>query len=110
AAGAVKLTAYTADGGVVRGTLDLLETGLEDGLKEQEVMLYPNPVRDVLHYVVSAGTRKLSVYSLGGEKLLSHLPDGTNHIRVDGLQPGIYLLLADTGDKMQAKRFTVIRN
>jgi hypothetical protein len=41
---------------------------------------------------------------------LSHLPDGTNHIRVDGLQPGIYLLLADTGDKMQAKRFTVIRN
>jgi uncharacterized protein YjdB len=110
AAGTVKITAFTADGGVVRGTLDLLETGLEDGLKEQEVMLYPNPVRDVLHYVVSPGTRKLSVYSLGGEKLLSHLPDGTNHIRVDGLQPGIYLLLADTGDKMQTERFTVIRN
>jgi len=109
-AGAVKITAYTADGGIIRGTLDLLEMGLGNELKENEVMLYPNPVRDVLHYNISGDTRELSVYSLTGERLLSHVPDGTKRIRVDSLQPGIYLLYARTDRDIHAGKFTVNRN
>ncbi|OJV36154.1 MAG: hypothetical protein BGO29_00980 [Bacteroidales bacterium 36-12] len=109
AAGTVRITAYTSDGGIVKGTLDLVNTGLRGEKLTNEISIYPNPVRDILHYSVSSATRELSVYSLSGEKILSRVPDEAKYIHIDGLQSGIYLLLARTDNEVQAQRFTVIR-
>lgn len=108
-AGAVRITAYTVDGGIVKGTLDLVNTGLRGEKLTNELSIYPNPVRDILHYSVSSATRELSVYSLSGEKILSRVPDEAKYIHIDGLQSGIYLLLARTDNEVQSQRFTVIR-
>lgn len=108
--GAVKITAYSCDGGLVKGSVDLIETALSDTKSEPVFQIYPNPVTRELHYWLSEQPDELSVYSLAGEKLKSHMPDGSNKIFVDNLKSGIYLLVARTENAMQTKRFTVIRN
>ena len=110
AGGSARITAYTVDGGLVKGTTDILETSVRNAREEESIRIYPNPVSGILHYSIPGDPRELSVYSLTGERLLSHIPDGTNRIRVDELQPGIYLLLARTEQDIHAERFTVINN
>ena len=110
AGGTARITAYTSDGGLVKGTIDILETSLTNTKSEPSLRIYPNPVSGMLHYSISGETKELSVYSLTGEKLLIHIPDGTNCIRVDGLPSGIYMLLARTDQDMHAERFTVSKN
>ena len=95
---------------MVKGTTDILETSLKGTSGEHALKIYPNPVSRVLHYVVSDYPKELSVYSLTGEKLIVHIPDGTNRIHVNGLQSGMYLLLARTDKQTHAERFTVIKD
>ena len=110
ASGSVKITAYTSDGGTVKGSVDLLETSLSETKVPQHLHIYPNPASTELHYSLVEMANDLSVYSLTGEKLQSHIPDGSNKIRIDNLSTGVYLLVARTEHEIQSKRFAVIRN
>ena len=110
ASGSVKITAYTSDGGTVKGSVDLLETSLSETKVSQHLQIYPNPASTELHYSLVEMANDLSVYSLTGEKLQSHIPDGSNKIRIDNLSTGVYLLVARTEHEIQSKRFAVIRN
>lgn len=110
ASGSVKITANTSDGGTVKGSVDLLETSLSETKVSQHLQIYPNPASTELHYSLVEMANDLSVYSLTGEKLQSHIPDGSNKIRIDNLSTGVYLLVARTEHEIQSKRFAVIRN
>jgi hypothetical protein len=109
-AGAAKISAYASDGGVVKGTIDLIETGLNENESTRALNIYPNPVSDVLNYSVWTDTKELLVYSLTGKKLISHIPDGTNRMHIESLPSGIYLLVAGTDNEIYTRRFTVIKN
>ena len=107
--GTATITAYTVDGGLVKGTTDILETSVRNAREEESIRIYPNPVSGVLHYSIAGDPRELSVYSLTGERLLSHIPDGTNRIRVDELHAGVYLLLIRTDNDIHTVRFAVTK-
>ena len=94
----------------MRGTIDLLETGLKVNESDRAIILFPNPVNDVLHYTVPDDVNELSVYSVTGKMLMSQIPDGTKRLSTGDLMPGIYLFVATTEKEVYTKRFTVIRN
>ncbi|MEA4983093.1 MAG: Ig-like domain-containing protein, partial [Paludibacter sp.] len=108
--GNVKITAWASDGGVVRGTIDLLETGLNVNESDGAIVLFPNPVNEVLHYAIPDNVKEVSVYSVTGKMLMSQVPDGTNHLSTEDLMAGIYLFVVKTEKEIYTKRFTVIRN
>lgn len=110
ASGNVKITAYTSDGGTVKASIDMVETSLNDINANVGFNIYPNPTSGELHYTLTEIANNLSVYSLTGEKLQSHIPDGSNKICIDNLSTGVYLLVAHTKNETQTKRFAVIRN
>ena len=108
--GNVKITGWASDGGAVRGTIDLLETGLKANESDGSFILFPNPVKDVLHYTIPDNVNEVSVYSVTGKMLMSQVPDGTNRLSTGDLKPGIYLFVVKTEKEVYTKRFTVIRN
>ncbi len=107
ASGNVKITAYTTDGGIVKGSAELHATGLKKIIREA-FRVFPNPANHVLYYSPEdAG--EITIYSLAGEKVLHHIPDGSDQICIDRLNPGMYFLFAQNNDQVYTSRFIVNR-
>lgn len=107
APGNVKITAYTTDGGIVKGSTELLVTSIKNEHQER-FTIFPNPADKVLHYSLK-NVEKLTVYSLKGEKVMQHSPNGTNMLPIDMLNPGMYILSAKNNDSIYNAYFIVNR-
>ncbi len=105
--GNVKITAYTTDGGIVKGTVELQASGLKKANSES-FRIFPNPANQVLYYSPE-NFREMTIYSLTGEKMAYHIPDGSNQIRIDALNPGMYFLSVQNNDRIYVTPFIVSR-
>lgn len=110
AAGNASISASASDGGNINETIEILETGIKENKGISAFVIFPNPTSNILHYAVSEQINEFTVYALSGEKLLSHIPDGSNQIYLKNLQTGMYLLQAKAENEMYTKRFTTIKN
>ena len=70
-----------------------------EALKAQGIKIYPNPVREAIHYEIAEGSiRQLMVSDLTGKRILkkTHLPD-QGMLDVSYMDSGIYILEIKTG-------------
>ena len=107
--GSVKITAWTADGGYIKGTLTLTETGLNDVESDSDLKIFPNPATDKLNYSITNEPARLEIHTLTGVKVVSKIPDGTHAIAINQLQNGVYLLTAKFEKDIKTKYFVVSR-
>ncbi|MCZ4694735.1 T9SS C-terminal target domain-containing protein [Ancylomarina euxinus] len=79
-------------------------TGIEDVLDE-ELILYPNPVKDLLHLDNLKQVKRINLYSLTGKIILyKQNPDSNEIIDLSFLSQGIYILVFDLYDGDQLTR------
>lgn len=104
--GYAKITAYTTDGGVVKGSIELI-TSL-NSTSQEKFTIFPNPADKILYYSIN-NVEKLTVYSLKGEKIMQHFPNGSNKLLIDNLNPGMYILSAINSDDIYNASFIVNR-
>ncbi|WP_372644791.1 alpha-amylase family glycosyl hydrolase [Ancylomarina sp.] len=79
-------------------------TGIEDVLDE-ELSLYPNPVKDLLHLDNLKQVKRISLYSLTGKTMLyKHNPDSNEILDLSFLNQGIYIIVFDLEDGNQLTR------
>ena len=57
-----------------------------------DVSLYPNPVRDVLHFRNVIGQRTVNIYAIDGQKVKSFQISGSQSIDISDLPSGMYLV------------------
>ncbi|MPN03723.1 hypothetical protein SDC9_150955 [bioreactor metagenome] len=108
--GYARITSHVADGGTVKGITEILETGLFNPDKSSSFIIYPNPAEDVLNYSLPDLIKEFSIYSLLGEKLSDHIPDGSNKVYLRKLTSGIYFAMAKTENGIYTKSFSVLKN
>lgn len=68
-------------------------TGIEDA-KEDEVKIYPNPVKDILHIQANENIAKTQLYNTAGKLVIEQ--ENSNNIDVRNLNSGIYILKVET--------------
>lgn len=107
APGNVKITAYTTDGGIVKGSVEMFASKLEEAFYE-EFKIFPNPADKVLYYSMK-DVEKLTIYSLKGEKIMQYFPNESNKLPVDKLNPGVYILSAINNNNIYTAHFIVNR-
>ncbi len=79
------------------------------------ILIFPNPVRDILHYAMNGNTRgemMVSVFASNGTLLLRKQEMKTSEefigeIRVDGLTPGPYLMRIECSGVWSSSTFVV---
>ncbi|WP_281310146.1 T9SS type A sorting domain-containing protein [Flavobacterium flavigenum] len=73
---------------------------VDDNVKADiTLMLYPNPVKDVLHLNTETEVDKIVVFALNGKKLLEKTLNGGREINVQSLVKGVYLIQVFTEDE-----------
>lgn len=81
-------------------------TGCNTALAElnQSVSLYPNPVNDVLSISIPEHYYNLKVINMTGEILINRKME-TNNLQVSHLEPGMYIILIETGETIRNMKF-----
>jgi len=84
--------------------LDDVEVTASSGMsievqESQEVKVYPNPIKDMLHIESSGVIRKMFVYNMDGQ-LMNEYPEVNNAIDMSHLSQGVYMLkiVTENGD------------
>jgi len=76
-------------------------TGIEDVLDE-ELSLYPNPVKDLLHLNNLKQVKRINIYNLTGKTILyKQNPDSNEILDLGHLNQGIYILVLELDDGKQ---------
>jgi poly(3-hydroxybutyrate) depolymerase len=74
----------------------LSSTDIAAGLGQPGVMIYPNPVNNILFLTCTKGIQSVVLYTMSGQKILIKTPainaTGTMQVNTTGLPKGIYLL------------------
>jgi uncharacterized protein YjdB len=106
AEGSVTLTAWTADGGLIKATA-VLETA--NGLNNPSAAGFyvsPNPTDDELHFHSSESVRKVEIYTPAGAKICEKKMDSPmGSLSVGFLNKGMYLLNAQTNNETLKVKF-----
>jgi len=103
----VKAICY-ADGTIVKDTVKIKPTGT--GVKiigNQSVVLYPNPVQDVLHIKVEGAVNAVRVYNIHGAVVAQAL-NNVREINLSHLPTGIYMVRLEVGENVGTMR--IIKN
>jgi hypothetical protein len=69
------------------------ENSIPSFVNETEVLVYPNPSSNMIHFVIDEQiiSGSLEIFSLEGKRMSNyHLQGGTNAISIEHLQSGIY--------------------
>lgn len=69
------------------------------------LILYPNPVKDVLHFNAKTEIDKVAVFDINGKRLLEKALNGDDKINVQSLAKGIYLIQIFTQNKAKIVKF-----
>lgn len=107
ATGYAKITAYTTDGGVAKGSIEISATDIAKTYQEK-FFVFPNPADNFLYYKLD-DAKKLTIFSLKGEMLAQHTPNGCNKVAIDKLNPGMYIFSATNSDSVYNAHFIVNR-
>ena len=57
-----------------------------------DVSLYPNPVRDILHFRNVTGLHTINIYAIDGQKIKSFQITGNQSVDISDLPSGLYLV------------------
>lgn len=73
----------------------------------QKLSIYPNPAGESLYISAGSSLQSVSVYNMLGQKVLSASTKEINEgaIRIDGLQAGSYMVLANNGKTVTNLKF-----
>jgi hypothetical protein len=110
---AVTVTGYSGssrDGGLhFEPTITLLNDLSEsdaDKFNENEVLLYPNPVSDLLNIEAEEDVSKVEIYSITGQLVQTQYGlDKQMQIDVKKLNPGLYILAIESADEIIKQKF-----
>ena len=106
AEGEVSVTAWTSDGGAVKGTVTL---GKLSGLKQPNkptISIYPNPAKITLIVEAEEPILKAEIYSLPGNKVLEYATSMTvEELDINTLEAGIYFLSVQAGRDIISGKF-----
>lgn len=69
------------------------------------LILYPNPVKDILHFNAKTEIDKVAVFDINGKRLLEKALNGDDKINVQSLAKGIYLIQIFTQNKAKTVKF-----
>ena len=97
-----------ADGTIVKDTVKIQPIGT--GVKiigNQSVVLYPNPVQDVLHIKAEGAVNAVRVYNIHGAVVAQAL-NNAREINLSHLPTGIYMVRVEVGENVGAMR--IIKN
>ena len=75
-------------------TPDFGNTGIESMQEKSQILIYPNPVKEVLYIAGASGIQPnetVEIYHLTGKKIVDGQLNG-NSINVSSLSPGVYIL------------------
>ncbi|OJV37652.1 MAG: hypothetical protein BGO29_12195 [Bacteroidales bacterium 36-12] len=93
AAGTVRITANSCDGGLVKGTMDVFGTGVKTEFISERIKIYPNPVRDKLVISNIEGYKSLKIFKLDGNQVFNEeTPLSEIVLDMTSLEQGFYLL------------------
>lgn len=78
-------------------------------IKEDDFLVYPNPVTENLFVEVPTNTKSIKLLNVYGRKMqeIKNPPKGTNSINVGQLDTGIYYILLDLGEHHLTKSISV---
>jgi len=74
-----------------------------DDLKKSKVVIYPNPVRDILNIQTDEAISGIEIFDLLGKKVFEE--NDTKNIDVLGLQKGVYVLKVNIDKGILIKKF-----
>lgn len=75
---------------------EILLENIEDDLKIDTYLIYPNPSSDYLHIVVPTSDSKYAFYDFTGRLLqFDYLSEGTNKIDISRFRKGTYIIIID---------------
>lgn len=107
--GNITITAWSADGGLVKGSAVLSSP---TGIKEQELpalYYYPNPVKDKLYIESEEPIEKIGLYSvLGNEIIVQKAGAISSELDMGRLSPGVYVLYLQTANRKMSNK--IIKN
>ena len=70
-----------------------------------EVVLYPNPVRDILNIEIENDIQSIEIYNIQGQKVLT---SNQNQINVSGLATGMYVVrIQDAENNISTKKIVI---
>jgi hypothetical protein len=70
------------------------ELGIDDPDANRKLSLYPNPVRDVLHFSGSQKPEAVAIYNMAGQAVFTGKLSGAQTMSVSSLPSGIYIVKA----------------
>jgi len=88
------------------------ETSTVDTDSRQDLMLYPNPVRDgvIQIHLNQTNAANADIYDSTGRLTMSaQLKQGSNYLNVESLTNGIYIIRTILTDKIATKKFVINR-
>ena len=96
---------------------ELLETGMTvtpvektiidtESQVEKEILVYPNPAKDILHISWIGDIQSIRLMSLNGQVLkVDDGPVEDKQINIESLAPGVYFLRIESGGRWYPARF-----
>jgi uncharacterized protein YjdB len=106
--GTVVVTATANDGSKVKATSSITVSGqvFVPTINASSITLYPNPVSDVLHLSNTASINRVEIFNSNGQVVLMlKNTNGQMDISTVGLNNGVYILRAYTGNNVISKQF-----
>ena len=79
--------------------LTVQELNIENGL-----IIYPNPVANILNYISDFEIDKIRIFSLDGKLIETNFVFSSNQIDVSNLKSGIYFFEFNVNDKLIRKK------
>ncbi|TVQ11627.1 MAG: T9SS C-terminal target domain-containing protein [Bacteroidetes bacterium] len=80
----------------------------DQAIKEDNVIVYPNPVRDILTVRMNASMDYIYLFDSMGQMLLRETASGSEYkLNVSGYAPGTYLLKVQSGNNKQVRKISV---
>ncbi|MGQ1909709.1 alpha-amylase family glycosyl hydrolase [Marinifilum sp. RC60d5] len=84
-------------------------TGINDIL-DQELSMYPNPVRDILHIENMKGVKSLQLFDLSGKLLMAlNTPNKSAEIDLSKLSKGMYIMVFEMEDHSKLSRKIIVQ-
>jgi hypothetical protein len=80
-------------------------TAISDGLNQNSLTIYPNPVADVLRVSASRIISRVSVFNSVGNKVLESMPDSKSvTIQVQQLTAGVYTVQVEIDNEVTNRK------
>nr|WP_320120273.1 alpha-amylase family glycosyl hydrolase [uncultured Marinifilum sp.] len=84
-------------------------TGINDIL-DQELSMYPNPVRDILHIENMKGVKSLQLFEISGKLLMAlNTPNESAEIDLSELSKGMYIMVFEMEDQSKLSRKIIVQ-